>query len=192
MKTKEITITAIFIAITLILALIPNLGIIQIGAISITIMHLPVIVAALTLNRKQTLIIALCFGFCSWLVALTRAITPMDLLFQNPLVAIIPRFLFGLAATYLATIFKQEKLRVVFTATIATLIHTILVLSTVIIAGPELFGVVDFSGGIVSLWTLIITVISSNGIIEMLVSAIVMLPLVRAVNTISNKTIIKT
>lgn len=185
MKTKEITITAVFIAITLILALIPNFGIIQIGVISITIMHLPVILAALTLNRKQTLIIALFFGISSWIVALTRAVTPMDLLFQNPLVAIIPRVLFGLAASYLTELFKNKNnVRIVFTAVVSTFIHTLLVLIAVVIAGPELFGVIDFASGISGLWALIISVLATNGLIEMFVAGILMLPLAKAVNTI--------
>lgn len=185
MKTKEITITSIFIAITLVLALIPNIGIIQIGVVSITIMHLPVILAALTLSRKQTLIIAFVFGLSSWFVALTRAVTPMDILFQNPLVAIIPRVLFGLAASYLAELFKgNNNVRVIFTSIVSTLIHTILVLTAVVIAGPEIFGVADFSSGLTSLWLLIITVMATNGILEMIIAAILMLPLSKAVNTV--------
>lgn len=179
MKIKELTITAMFIAIMIILATVPNLGIITIGPISLTIMHIPVILAALLLGYGQTILIALIFGICSWLVALSRAITPLDTLFTNPLVAILPKLLFGFICATIAKLFKkQQKIQIILTTTIGTLAHTLLVLSALLIASPSLFAYTTINSAVQAWWLLISTIMMSNGLAEIIVAYLIVYPIV--------------
>ncbi len=183
MKTKRIALTGMFIAILMIMTGVPNLGIITIGPISLTIMHIPVILSALLLGFNETLIIATIFGFASWFVALTRAATPLDLLFTNPIVAVLPRFLFGLFCALFVKLFKKpSKLQTILAATLGTLTHTILVLTALILASPTLFSYTTITQGVNAWIALISAVMLSNGLLEILAAVVITLPLVTALS----------
>ena len=62
MKTKTIVYNALLIAIVIILATVPNLGYIQVGGMAITIIHIPVIIAAVLFGYKS----ALLMGIALW------------------------------------------------------------------------------------------------------------------------------
>ncbi|MEG0686847.1 MAG: hypothetical protein RR425_06135, partial [Erysipelotrichales bacterium] len=84
------------------MAIVPFLGFIQIGLVTITLIHIPVLVGSLTFkNRNLALTSGLAFGLSSWMIALARPSAPTDYIFQNPIVSVIPRVLFALLAFYL-------------------------------------------------------------------------------------------
>ena len=93
MKTKTIVYNALLIAIVIILATVPNLGYIQVGGMAITIIHIPVIIAAVLFGYKSALLMGIAFGVTSMIVAATRGVGG-DILFINPLVSVVPRVLF--------------------------------------------------------------------------------------------------
>jgi uncharacterized membrane protein len=106
-KTQELILVSLFSAIILILAMVPNVGLITFGAVSITIIHIPVLIGAMTLKRVSSVfVLGLLFGLGSLFAALTRGSTPIDLAFINPLISVIPRILFALIAFY---IFKGSR-----------------------------------------------------------------------------------
>ena len=101
-KTQELILVSLFSAIILILAMVPNLGLISFGAVSITIIHIPVLIGAMSLKRVTSVfVLGLLFGLGTLFAALTRGSTPFDLAFINPLISVIPRILFALIAFYL-------------------------------------------------------------------------------------------
>lgn len=67
-KTRQITLTAVFIALVLLLGLTP-LGLIPLGFINVTILCIPVIVGTLVLGIRAGLILGVCFGLVSTLRA---------------------------------------------------------------------------------------------------------------------------
>lgn len=105
---KSFTLTAMFLAIMIILAITP-LGFIPIGPINATTMHIPVIIASIILGPKIGAGLGGIFGILS-LARSTIVITPMSFVFSpfiaNPLtgqgdwraviVAIVPRILIGI------------------------------------------------------------------------------------------------
>jgi uncharacterized membrane protein len=107
-KTQELILVSLFGAIILGLAMIPNVGLITLfGAVSITIIHIPVLIGAMTLKKLSSVVIlGTLFGLGSLFAALTRGATPVDLAFVNPLISVIPRMLFAISAYY---IFKSAK-----------------------------------------------------------------------------------
>lgn len=144
MSNKRIAIYAMLVAITIVLAITP-IGMIQLPIISITIMHIPVIIAAILYGVQGGTILGVVFGIAAWYTALTRAVTPVDLLFQNPLFAVLPRILFGVFTGLLAQFVMKKDLKLEVKAGIiglsGSLIHSILVLGFLF-----LFALLDFTG----------------------------------------------
>lgn len=104
----ELVLTSIIGAVILILALVPNVGFIQIlPGVAVTIMHIPVIIGAFLLGWRENLFLGALFGLSSLLVAATRPTTPFDMAFVNPLISVLPRMLFALCAYFIARLFKK-------------------------------------------------------------------------------------
>lgn len=180
MKTKELTLNALFIAMTILLAVVPNLGMITVGPVSITIMHIPVIVAGLVLGFKSGLLNATVFGISALLIAATRPTGVLDVLFVNPLVSVLPRVVFGISIGVIAGVMdkftKNFAVKATVTAILSTLIHTICVVGAMYYAGigsgnPEIAAV--FSTNVLAF---IGTVLMANGILEMVASALIAVP----------------
>lgn len=175
-KTVFITFSALIMAIIIIMALVPQLGYIQIGLTAITIIHIPVLIGSMTFkNWKLALISGTTFGLSSWFVAMTRPSTPSDILFQNPLVSIVPRILFALIALYLFIALtkafkKKETLAAVVTCVLATFIHTLMVVGMM-----YLFGRSIFADGFVKI---IIGIVSVNGWLEMVLAGLIVPPII--------------
>jgi uncharacterized membrane protein len=118
---------------------VPNIGYLSVfgGVITFTLLHLPVILGASLSGWKRGALYGLAFGVFNWIRALTAATSAFDMLFMNPLISILPRFLFGLIAGLLFEILRKVKskgakatLLVVFSA-LATVIHTFLVFGSI-------------------------------------------------------------
>ena len=149
MKNKTIetmVVAAIIIAIMAILNFVPNVGYIKIipGVFEITIIHIFVIIFAWLFGWKAGLLSGLAFGvFC-----FANSFIIGSLAFQNPLVSILPRILFGFIAGIgfeLLKLVKKPKLRFIFDTIfcgVVTVIHTLLVLLFLYVAyyQSELFG----------------------------------------------------
>jgi len=184
MKTRELVLNAIFIGIIALMAWVPQLGYINLfGFVGITIIHVPVIIGALT-YKKSGVILGTAFGLSSLFVALTRPTTPIDILFQNPLVSVLPRILFGLVIYYLFTVFSKtinnKSVVIGLTAFLATLIHSVMVLSMIYIFGIEVLG-----GSEVAL-KVIGTILITNASLEALFAVLVGVPVIRRLSAFIN------
>src|SRR5690554_5088501 len=179
MNVKEITINAMFIAIIAIMALIPNLGIITVGPISITILHVPVIVAGIAFGMKSALISSAAFGFSTMFVAMTRAVTPVDVLFANPILSVLPRIAFGLMIVFIFNLVKNikfnENITIGITAFVSTIFHAIFVLGI-------LYFFLGFSGDLLSQineWLVFVfSIVFTNTLIEGVAAVLLTIPLV--------------
>jgi uncharacterized membrane protein len=101
-RVSEMTFLAMFIAIIAVMSFVPWLGFITIGGVAITIIHIPVLIGAIFGGKKVGIILATTFGVFSMIRAF---MTPdaFNVFFQNPLVSILPRFLFGVSIWYIYT-----------------------------------------------------------------------------------------
>lgn len=185
MKVKELTFNAMFIAIMAVLALVPNLGIITIGPISITILHIPVIVAGVTFGFKTALITATTFGVSTMIVAMTRAVTPIDLLFINPIISVFPRILFGIAVGILWASFSKlplnKNITMAITAVLSTILHAFFVLTV-------LYFFLGFTGDLLTQLNqyvnLLISVFVANTLVEAIAAVVFTIPLAAVLNRI--------
>lgn len=138
MKNKklvsDIAIDGLFIALILVLSLVPYLGFIQIGGISATILPIPVILGAALLGPRRGVLYGAAFGFSSFLIAVIRG-TAGDALFVDPLISIVPRILFGFCTAIFSAVsfnertsFKLKRFLIFPYSAIMMLLHSFFVL----------------------------------------------------------------
>lgn len=169
---------------------ISNLGIIFIPPMSITIMHIPVLIGAIAEGPLVGLLTGLTFGLFSQWRALTGA-DPTAPLFIDPLVSILPRVLIGIAAWGTARLmrgradFHVSAKRLSFStaagAIAGSLCNTVGVLGMIYLRHLGTYAaVLNLSHGEVLAAMALIA--GRNGIAEAVVAALVCIPVVMALN----------
>ncbi len=143
-RIMRIVFDAMFLAIIAVMTFVPYVGYIQIGLISFTLIHLPVLIGAALFGWRRGLMYGIFFGLGSLIKATTYPGT-IDFLFVNPLISVLPRAVFGLVAGLafsLARKLPKLYLKGGFIAVLSfllTALHTFLVLTMlVIVYRPEL------------------------------------------------------
>lgn len=137
-RIMRIVFDAMFLAIIAVMTFVPYVGYIQIGLISFTLIHLPVLIGAALFGWKRGLMYGIFFGLGSLIKATTYPGT-IDFLFVNPLISVLPRAVFGLVAGLafsLARKLPKIYLKGGFIAVLSFLLtdlHTFLVLTMLII-----------------------------------------------------------
>ena len=128
-RTRKIVVTAVLGAITILLGLTHWGFIPWFGGISLTIMAVPVIIVAILEGPIVGMGIGLIFGLFSMLQAAIAPTGPLDPLFTNPLLAVLPRLFIGPAAWAVWSLLKKWPVVGLIAAGIAgSLTNTILVL----------------------------------------------------------------
>ncbi len=176
-STRTMTVTGLMLAMTLILTLTP-IGFIQVPPISITIMHLPVIIAGMIAGPISGFIVGLGMGLASMFRAIT-SVNPADKLFVNPLVSVLPRVFIGVTSYYAYTLVRgaliklknKDLLQGGLAATVGALTGTLT--NTVLVLG--MLWLVHFANetGAIAFF---ISVLSINVVIEVIVAIIVCVP----------------
>ena len=141
---SDITIDGLFIAILVVLAILP-IGYISIGPISGTILPIPVILGSALLGWKRGILYGTAFGISSMIVAAVRG-QGLDAIFVDPLVSVLPRVLFGIAVGLLSIVLfnpkysnKVKRILIFPFAGLSILIHSTLVLTMVFIRATDAF-----------------------------------------------------
>ena len=182
----KIAMTGAFAALSVILSVTP-LGYIQLGgAIQITLMHIPTILAALLGGLESGVVVGFVFGLSSLLHGLMTP-TAASPFFLNPLVSILPRMIFPVAlwAIYTALCLiphLPKTIAATVAAAVGTFIHTLLVMGAICVfyadtylpmvrgAIEKLFGHEGVSGFKAYCAVIAITMIT-NGFLEIAVAA---------------------
>ena len=153
-KNRKIAISAILCAIVVVLGLPPaHLGMITLGKnASITIMHLPVILAVILIalyekkfdlsSLASGLIASLAFGISSLILAHIQPVGSLDPLFVNPGVSILPRILLAFLTWILWNMISSFSIipnyvNAAITAFISTIAHTAIVIASLYIFASE-------------------------------------------------------
>lgn len=106
LETKNLTTVGILGAIVIMLGLTP-LGFIPLGMLSITSLHIPVIIAGILEGPIVGGLVGLIFGFFSLFNAMTRP-GPISFVFYNPLISILPRILIGVVTGLIYKALKDK------------------------------------------------------------------------------------
>lgn len=175
MKNKvifQMTLSAIIIAIIVVMSYVPYVGYISIGGVSITTIHIFVLLVALLFGWKQGLIAGITFGLFSLFIGLTRPSSPVDFAFVNPLISVLPRATFGFLSGLIFDLVKKIKplhvrsILYVVTSIIMTMFHTAFVLLMLWAFKSTLV----FNDNFMAVLTVIISI---NAIVEMSSAGIV-------------------
>ncbi|MEG0077549.1 ECF transporter S component [Anaerorhabdus sp.] len=204
MKSKQLktfVYLAFFIAIEIVLMLTP-LGFIPLGVIRATTLHIPVILAGILLGSKYGAAVGFVFGLMSLIINTTQptitsfVFSPFVSIggtsgnFASLLIVFGPRIFLGFFSGWLYQFFNRLKwkpvLNVSVTAIVNTLIHTVLVMGLIAFFFGEPYA--QAKGVAVSqLINLLLVVITTNGVAEMIVAAIVVTALYKALKPIMER-----
>lgn len=182
--------TALLISIIALMGFVPFLGFIPLGFASVTIIHIPVIIAILFMDWKYASITGLAFGIISWVIAILRPSQPLDYLFQYPYISVLPRFLFAFISAMSLKAIKPKLYRSeraayitdVVVSFLATLLHSVLVLGSLVIFFPYDIDPSGVSGAI----TAALMILGTFSMLEAAAAAIIAPAVVKALRTLIN------
>lgn len=177
-NTRSLVIAGVLLAIGIILDITP-LGAIPIAGVSATITMVPVILGGIILGAKYGFGLGIAMGCVSLLHALMRPATPLDPLFINPLLSVLPRAFIGVTAYYSFAFVKwftrSNMISLIIGGVVGSFTNTVLVLSVMyILYGhkiQEVFSLVDSK----AVRALLLSVVVSNGVMEAVVAAVITL-----------------
>lgn len=182
-KIRKMTLLAIFSAIIILQNLVPFLGNIPLGPLSITLMHITVMVAAISLGPASGMVIGGIWGLITWIRAFIWPTSPLAVIcFTNPLISVLPRILVGTVAGYGYLALKcklHAKTSMIMASALGSLTNTFLVLGQIYLfyhnQAPKLYAV-----DVKQLLPYLMGVVATNGIPEMLV-AMLAVPLISTI-----------
>ena len=136
-RNRKIAITGAFSALIILMG-IPglHLGYVQINpTISLTIMHIPVVLAAALAGLPGAIVTSLVFGLTSLINAAANPGGVLDPLFKYPQCSVLPRLIFGFAAygffAMLGLIPRVPKaINAAVSAFLSSLLHTVAVIGS--------------------------------------------------------------
>jgi len=175
-NTFRLVLLGMLTAIIIIQTSIPFLGYIPIGPLSLTIIQVTVIIAAIVLGTKEGAIIGGIWGMITFIrafVAPTSVIAPI--VFTNPLVSVLPRILIGVVAAYVFHKMLSKKLnetvRMSIAGVLGSLTNTVLVLGLIYLFYREPYAnflELDME----QLLPALMTIVATNGITEAIISGL--------------------
>lgn len=194
-KTQYMTFMAMFLAIEIILVVTP-LGYIPIGPLSATTMHIPVIIAGIALGRKAGAQLGLVFGLTSLIRATLQpgitsfCFSPFVTVgnisgdWRSVVIALVPRILLGYLAGVIFDLlkdkFNNENVAAVASALVGAITNTVLVLGGIyLFFGGAYADAINIAYS--SLIAVLLGVVTTNGIVEAIIGAIVALLAYKAI-----------
>ncbi len=199
MKNKKIfkmAFLAMMSAVLVIMMFTP-LGYIPLGVLRITTMHIPVLITAMVLGKKEGMMMGALFGISSVIIN-TLQPTLTSFVFSpfisvgavngngySLIIAVLPRILLGWSSGVIyerLASYINDTGRIILSACVGTLTNTLLVLGGIyLFFGPAYAAVrsIEYS----ALFTVLLTTILTNGILEILLAAVICLAVVKALQT---------
>jgi len=175
-------ITGVLSAISILLAVTPIGYLISIAGISATTMHIPVIIGAVLEGPVVGALIGLVFGLTSLIRAATAPNGPIDPLFINPLLSVLPRLLIGPAAWLAWRALRRWPVVGLAAAGVAgSITNTILVLVMLGLFLPQNFKLTDeliLSDAVK--WPFLAGIATTSGVLEMIVSSVIVVAVLAA------------
>lgn len=185
--TQRLVLLSMFIAIIIVQSLVPFLGYMTIGVVSITLIQLTVAISAILLGNRAGLMTGFVWGLLSFIRSWTSPSSPLEvLMFHNPFIAILPRVLVGLLAGIAYNVISKRK-NDILAASVSGLVAS--VTNTVLVLGLSAFFFIGFHAtmGTVSgtQWIWILLGIAGNngifeGIFSFVVTPIIVTPLLKS------------
>lgn len=185
-QTKQLVQLSMFIAIIILQTWIPFLGYINLPPLlSVTYIHVTVIVACLFLGRRLGTWVALCWGINSLIRAYVAPPLPTYyLIFGSPLVSIFPRLIMGWTVGAIGDFLKGRNIpltkRGVIGGVLGTVLNTLLVLGAIFLFKQDAYltmiNIAPQTASSQLLMQLLMGIVVTNAIPETIV-AVILTPL---------------
>lgn len=204
-RIRQMVITSMLSAITAVLTFTP-IGMIPLPPPlpSATMVHIPVLVAALVEGPAVGLVVGLVFGVCSLIRAWETGMVGLTLFFRNPLISVLPRLIVPLAAIGLWILWKKlvranavtDKIGAALASAFGAVTNTVLCLGLIVlIYGADLTAMLNemiAAGNADTAYLnnagawMVAAVGLPNGIAEALVAAVIVPMIKTAVDVVSH------
>lgn len=189
-KTKNIAFMSLFIAIEMLMVMVPFLGFIPIGPLRATTLHIPVIIAGIVLGKEKGAGIGLVFGLSS-LIVNTIQPTVTSFVFSpfisgslmSLVIAVVPRVLIGYVSglIYEKWHHKNDYLVMCLSSFLGAITNTVFVLGGIyFIFGSQYASAIGKSYQ--ELFPYLIGIITTNGLLEAVVGTIIAVMVARILN----------
>jgi uncharacterized membrane protein len=184
LSTRQLTVIGMLSAVSIVLGA-TGYGFIPLPMAKATILHVPVIIGAILEGPLVGGIIGFFFGMFSLIQNYTAPSSIFSPAFQNPIVSVLPRILVGITAyySYKFMLGKNETLKIGAGAVIGTVTNTLVVLTLIYLIYPNL-AFLKPGAGSSSAAKIIYGIALTNGIPEIIVAAIITIPVVVALKKI--------
>ena len=175
-KTNQLVKLSVFVALIIIQSWVPMLGNIPTPVLSITYIHVTVILATLWLGWKEGVLVGTAWGLNSWIRALTAPVSPINAqVLSDVMVSVLPRMLMPLILAGLIVVFKSWSKNPRLVGALAgfsgSFLNTFLVLGAIVLFKQEIYMTIK---GVdqTDLWQLLGGIIATNGILKTFIAAI--------------------
>lgn len=183
-SVKKMVITAILSAIIVIMGYTP-LGLIPLPTMTATILHIPVVIGAILYGPKMGLVLGTVMGLTTMTKAILAPAGPLDPLFMNPILSILPRALMGILSAYvfigLKKALKKPVVNLILTGISASVLNTVLTLGTLAIiysnAIEQILNELNMAGTVSAF---ILGIVTTNGVAETVITALAVPPIILA------------
>lgn len=185
-KVVRLTLLSMFSAIIIAMTFIPYVGYITLGVtLSITTLHIPVIIGAITLGPVGGAILGTVWGVSCLVYALFNG-TADAIIFTNPLISVLPRiivgYLIGWYYVWFKKIIKNHYVAAVIVGALGTITHTALVITAINIFGGS--GLAKFGAVLTNIIQVAFTL---NCGVEILLCVLLVPPITKAIQSAFHK-----
>lgn len=193
-KIQRLTLAAFFVALEVLMAFTP-IGYIPVGALSITTMHLPVILGGILVGPAFGAAMGFVFGFTSFIRATFEpgvtsfVFSPFITVggisgnFNSLIICFVPRILLGLCSGLLfralAKHCKGKAVPCMVSAGVCTMMHTFLVLGGILVFFAKEYAAA-LNMNMTGIYALLMATITSNMVLEMILAIVTIPVLYRA------------
>ncbi|HJF53525.1 MAG TPA: ECF transporter S component [Limosilactobacillus coleohominis] len=166
--------------------LLPFIGNLPIGPLSITTLPITVAVVAVLFGPLDGAVVGGAWGVLTWIRAFVYPSSPLaPLIFTNPLIAVLPRIMVGIVAGYVFKIVRPRSGRIAtsLSGALASLTNSMLVLGGIYLFANTPAVAAGYHVHQSGLINALAIILGTNGVVELIITAVVTpliaLPLLR-------------
>lgn len=179
-KTRRLAQVSILIAVVLVQNFVPLVGYVPVGPLSLTLIHVTVLIGAVAFGWKSGALVGLAWGLITWVRAFIAPTSPLAVIVMvNPLISVLPRVLLGIVGGMAFALLVRHcsaRSAAVIAAGLGALTNTVLVLGQIaLFYGQQSQALYHLN--ISALVPYLLGVAATNGVGELIIASVIV-PLV--------------
>lgn len=179
-KTRRLAQVSILIAVVLVQNFVPLVGYVPVGPLSLTLIHVTVLIGAVAFGWQSGALVGLAWGLITWVRAFIAPTSPLAVIVMvNPLISVLPRVLLGIVGGMAFALLVRHcsaRSAAVIAACLGALTNTVLVLGQIaLFYGQKSQALYHLN--ISALVPYLLGVAATNGVGELIIASVIV-PLV--------------